>query len=112
MSFEAFPDPSLSYLIQSARCPGVEPFSRFRSSASFFDRPVPEQIGLLRVAIADDLRELARRCGIELDPAPFVDDRLDRFYVAYGDGWWFDRLNGGFRLTPDREPPTAHTTMD
>jgi hypothetical protein len=101
LTFEAFPDPSLGYAIQSDRCPAAGLFSRFRQPADFFERRVPEQIGLLRAAIADDLREFARICGISLDPAPFVDDRLDRFYLDYGDGWWFDRLEGKIRLTPN-----------
>lgn len=100
VSFDAFPDPSLSYSIQADRCPGLGHFSRFRMPANLFERSVPAQIGLLKRALAEDLREFARRCGIRLDPAPFVDERFDRFYADYGDGWWFDRLDGEFRLTP------------
>jgi hypothetical protein len=101
LSFDAFPDPSRHYSIQSDRCPDVRHFSRFRRPANFFDRLVPEQISLIRGAIRDDLREFARRCGIQLDPTPFVDNRLDRFYLDFGDGWWFDRIDGGIRLTPN-----------
>ena len=100
ISFDAFPDPSLGYMIRSERCPEVRHFARGRA-ASFFKRPVPEQIGLLRIAVADDLREFARSCRIKLDPAPFVDERFERFYLDYGDGWWFDRVKGGIRLTPN-----------
>jgi hypothetical protein len=100
VDFDAFPDPSLSYSIGSDRCPDLGPFTRFRWRPSLFGRPVPEQIALLRRALSDDLGEFARRCRIRLDPAPFVDERFDRFYADYGDGWWFDRVDGEFRLTP------------
>ena len=101
LSFDAFPDPSVGYTIQSDRCPEVRHFSRFRRPANFFERLVPEQIGLLRAAISDDLREFSRQCRIQLDPTAFVDDRLDQFYLDFGDGWWFGRIDGGIRLTPN-----------
>lgn len=101
VTFDAYPDPSLSYVIRSDRCPNVGRPSAFRPPASFFERLVPEQIGVLKTALAEDLRAFAQQCGIELDPTPFVDGRFDRFYLAFGDGWWFDRLDDGFRLTPN-----------
>ncbi len=100
VDFEAYPDPSLSYSVQSERCPDLGHFTRFRWRQAVFEMPVPDQIRLLKRALAGDLREFARRCGIRLDPAPFVDERFDRFYADYGDGWWFDRIDGEFRLTP------------
>ena len=101
VSFEAYPDPTLSYTITSDRCHQVEQSSTFHRPADFFERSVPEQIDLLRIAFANDLGAFARQCRIKLDPTPFVDDRFDRFYATYGDGWWFDRLDDGFRLTPN-----------
>ena len=86
MNFDAFPDPTLGYRIGSDRCPQVERFGP-RRPAGFFERPVPEQIGPLRSDLTNDLRAFARQCGIKLDPAPFVDDRFDQFYVDFGDGW-------------------------
>ncbi len=99
--FEAYPDPSVNYSIQSDRCPDLGHSGRFRRPGNLFETPVPEQIAIWKRGLADDLREFARQCGIRLDPAPFVDERFDRFYIDYGDGWWFDRLDRGFRLTPD-----------
>ena len=100
VSFEAFPDPSVSYSIRSDRCPDLGRFGRFRRPENLFEVQVPEQIAVWKRALADDLREFGRQCGIRLDSAPFVDERFDRFYIDYGDGWWFDRLDDGFRLTP------------
>ncbi|TFI59130.1 hypothetical protein E2493_06285 [Sphingomonas parva] len=108
-SFEAFPDPSLSFTISSDRCPAVGRFGRFCQPADFFERPVPEQIDLLRTAMTGDLRAFADRCGIALDPAPFVDARFDEFYAAFGDGWWFDRVDGDFRLTAKGTSDAAGT---
>lgn len=101
VSFEAYPDPTLSYTITSDRCHQVERFSTFSQPADFFERSVPEQINLLRIALSSDLGAFARQCRIELNPTPFVDERFDSFYATYGDGWWFDRLDDGFRLTPN-----------
>ena len=101
LRLEAFPDPSVSYSISSDRCSHAGSFGTYRRPTDFFKRPVPEQIDLLETAIAKDLRAFARRCKIDLDAASFIDDRFDQFYVAYGDGWWFDRLDHGFRLTPN-----------
>jgi hypothetical protein len=100
VDFEAYPDPSLDYSVRSERCPELGGFTRFRRREAVFELAVPEQIALLKRALADDLADFARRCGIRLDPEPFVDERFERFYAAYGDGWWFDRVGGEFRLTP------------
>lgn len=112
VSFEAFPDPSVSYSIQSGRCPDLGRFDRFRMPDNLFELPVPEQITSWKKALADDLREFARLCGIRLDTRPFVDERFDRFYINYGDGWWFDRLADGFRLTPNVTADTPKTGGD
>jgi hypothetical protein len=100
LRFDAFPDPSLDYSIESDRCPNAPQFGRFIRPKNFFHRPVPKQISLLRRAIREDLREFARQCGLHSNLASFVDDRLDRFYLDFGDGWWFDRIKGDIRLTP------------
>ena len=100
VSFEVYPDPTLSYTITSDRCHQVEQSSTFHQPTDCFERSVPEQINLRRIALTKDLGAFARQCRIELNPTPFVDDRFDRFYATYGDGWWFDRLDDGFRLTP------------
>lgn len=99
VSFEAFPDPSVDYSISSDRCPTLGNFGRFRRPDKLFEAPVSRQMAIWKRALADDLREFARQCGVRVDPTPFVDKRFDRFYISYGDGWWFDRLDNGFRLT-------------
>lgn len=101
VSFEAFPDPSVGYSIASDRCPGLGNFGRFRRPDNLFEAPVSEQIVVWKRALADDLREFARQCGVRLDPTPFVDERFDRFYVDYGDGWWFERVGERFRQAPN-----------
>jgi hypothetical protein len=65
-----------------------------------FETPVPEQMAIFKSAIADDLREFARRCRIPLNPAPLVNERFDRstsmtaMAVVRPTGW---------RISPDPE---------
>lgn len=102
VELSAWPDPSLEYFIVSDRCPAIEAFSTFRTPEGFFDTTVARQIAVLREAITADLRDFARECGYPVDSVPFVDDGFDRFYLDFGDGWWFDQ-RGGFRLWPDAQ---------
>src|SRR3546814_19942057 len=80
VSFEAYPDPTLSYTITSDRCHQVEQSSTFHRPADFFERSVPEQIDLLRIAFANDLGAFERQFRNNLDPTHFVKDRCDRLY--------------------------------
>lgn len=105
LSFVAFPGEPISYMISSGRCPDQENFARSRLPKKLFEMPVPKQIRVLKKAITHDLRAFARLCGIRIDPAPFVDQRFNRFYVDYGDGWWFYRRDGGFDLRPHMPKP-------
>ncbi len=107
LSFVTFPGEPIIYMINSAHCPDRKNFSRVRLAKNLFEMPVPKQIRVLKKAIADDLRAFAQVCGIRIDSAPFVDQRFDRFYVDYGDGWWFYRRGGGFELRPHQKKPTG-----
>ena len=106
VSFDAFPESegqpwSLGYTIQSKRCETGFPkpgsgershlFNGEHLSGDFFDLSTAEQVALLKRNLRGDLAQFARLCELAVDPAPFVGDSLDEFYLQFGDGWWLSR---------------------
>ena len=106
VSFDAFAESegqpwSLGYTIQSRRCqsgfprPGSNDLSHLFNGKplpdGFFDRSQAEQLAVLKRSLRSDLVEFARLCDLTVDPAPFVGNSFDDFYLQFGDGWWLSR---------------------
>jgi hypothetical protein len=102
--WQVFQDPSLGYSLSSARCPDLKYSGDFSPPKNVFHLPLRRQITIWKRGFIEDLREFARRCGVEIDTTRLADKRFDKFYIDFGEGRWFRRdENGRIHLTPN--PP-------
>jgi hypothetical protein len=104
INFMVTPEFIMGYEIEAfdPRCSLPDTGRTWTAPDGFFDRPVPEQIRITERSITDSLRRLASKCSIEIDSAAFVGPAFSAFYVEYGDGWWFSRLENGIAITPEK----------
>jgi hypothetical protein len=101
LEFMATGEFSVLYDLHAYDCDQSEQLS-WTAPIGFFERTVPDQMRILERSLTEDIRKLSAECEIDLDPARFLGSRFADFYYAFGDGWWFSRLENGIVLTPEK----------